>query len=50
MNENGWDNLYNIFIEPCTICYDRPDLAKKHGQVSKVNAFGKYFWHIDLTI
>ncbi|MCX6221531.1 MAG: hypothetical protein NTZ69_11145 [Bacteroidia bacterium] len=50
MNENGWDNLYNIFIEPCTICYDRPDVAKKYGQVSKVEAFGKYGWYIDLTI
>src|SRR5665647_976271 len=22
MNEYGWDELYNIIIEPCTICYD----------------------------
>lgn len=49
MNENGWDELYNIIIEPCTICYDRPDVAKKYGQVSKVEAFGKYNWYIDLT-
>jgi hypothetical protein len=50
MNEKGWDDLYNIIIEPCTICYDRPDVAKKHGQVSKVAAFGKYNWYINLTI
>lgn len=50
MNENGWDNLYNIFIEPCTVCYDRPDIAKQHGQVSSVKGLGEYKWHIDITI
>ncbi|ULQ51967.1 hypothetical protein [Flavihumibacter fluvii] len=50
MNENGWDNLYNIFIEPCTVCYDRPDAARRHGQVSKVSAAGSYEWYIDLTL
>lgn len=50
MNENGWDNLYNIFIEPCTVCYDRPDLAKKYGQVSKVKAKETYFWQLEITI
>ena len=50
MNEGGWDDLYNIIIEPCTICYDRPDVAKKHGQVSKVKAFGKYLWYIEIEI
>ncbi len=50
INEKGWDNLYNIIIEPCTICFDRPDVAKKYGQVSKVSAFGKYIWYLDLTI
>jgi galactose mutarotase-like enzyme len=50
MNENGWDNLYNIFIEPCTVCFDRPDLAKRNGQISKVTAGGRYQWYIDLTL
>ncbi len=50
MNEKGWDELYNIIIEPCTVCFDRPDVAKKHGQVSKVEAFGKYHWYTVLTI
>jgi hypothetical protein len=50
MNENGWDNLYNIFIEPCTVCYDRPDVAKKHGQVSFVPASGKYKWYVEVSI
>lgn len=50
MNENGWDDLYNIFIEPCTVCYDRPDIARQHGQVSKVEAFGTYNWYLDLNV
>lgn len=50
MNENGWGNLYNIFIEPCTVCYDRPDVARQYGQVSKVAPRGQYQWHIDLTL
>jgi len=50
MNEGGWDNLYNIFIEPCSVCYDRPDVAKKYGQVSKVEALGTYSWYIEIMI
>lgn len=50
MNENGWDGLYNIFVEPCTVCYDRPDTAEKYGQVSRVKAGDRYTWAVDLTI
>jgi hypothetical protein len=50
MNEGGWDNLYNIIIEPCSVCYDRPDLAKKYGQVSKVAASGIYSWYNEIMI
>jgi len=50
MNEGGWDDLYNVIIEPCTVCYDRPDLAKKYGQVSKVEAFEKYKWYVEIMI
>lgn len=50
MNEGGWDGLYNIIIEPCTVCYDRPDVAKKYGQVSKIEASGIYRWHIVIMI
>ncbi len=50
MNEGGWDDLYNIIIEPCTVCYDRPDVAKKYGQVSKIEASGIYEWYIEIMI
>ncbi|MDR1720257.1 MAG: hypothetical protein LBR67_09120 [Dysgonamonadaceae bacterium] len=50
MNEGGWDNLYNVIIEPCTVCFDRPDVAKRYGQVSKVKAKSVYKWHIEITV
>jgi hypothetical protein len=50
MNEGGWDGLYNIIIEPCSVCYDRPDVAKKFGQVSKIEAFGTLHWHVAIMI
>jgi hypothetical protein len=50
MNEDGWDNLYNIIVEPCTICYDRPDVAKKYGQISKVKPLGIYSWYTEIMI
>ena len=50
MNEGGWDDLYNIIIEPCTICYDRPDVARRYGQVSRVEAMGKYEWYVEIMI
>lgn len=50
MNEGGWDGLYNIFIEPCTVSYDRPDVAKKHGQICYVKAQGTCCWHIEISI
>jgi len=50
MNENGWDNIYNIIIEPCTISYDRPDVAREYGQVSKVDAGEQYDWFVKLKV
>ncbi|MFB2117995.1 hypothetical protein [Parapedobacter sp. 2B3] len=50
MNEGGWGGLYNIFIEPCTVCYDRPDVAKQRGQVSKVPPHSTYLWGLNLQI
>ncbi len=50
MNENGWDDLYQIIIEPCTVCYDRPDLAGRRGQVSRVAGNGAYEWFVEITL
>ena len=50
MNEDGWDGLYNIFIEPCSVCYDRPDVAKKHGQCSLVRGKSTVEWIMEISI
>lgn len=50
VNENGWDGLYNLFVEPCTVCFDRPDIARRYGQISKVNARGTYTWSLQVNI
>ena len=50
MNEEGWDGLYNIFIEPCSVCYDRPDVAKKYGQISVVRGKSTVKWMMEISV
>ena len=50
MNEEGWDGLYNVIIEPCSICYDRPDLAKKFGQTSTVAGGSSVVWTLNVSV
>jgi len=50
MNEEGWDGLYNIIVEPCSVCYDRPDVAKKHGQRSVVRGKSGIRWTMEISI
>ena len=50
MNEEGWDGLYNIIIEPCSVCYDRPDVAKKHGQRSVLHGKSTVEWMMEISI
>jgi hypothetical protein len=49
-NEGGWQDLYNIFLEPCTAPFDRPDAARYRGQVSTLRAGADYTWHLNLTL
>ena len=49
-NEGGWDNLYNIFIEPCTSSFDRLDVAKLRGQCSSIPAKTSIDWYLNLTV
>ena len=39
-----------VFLEPCTGAYDRPDLARLHGQNSVLSAGEAYSWHLELTV
>jgi hypothetical protein len=49
-NEGGWQDLYNIFLEPCTAPFDRPDAARYRGQASTLHAGATYTWHLNLTL
>lgn len=49
MNENAWDGLYNIFVEPCSVCFDRPDVARQQGQRSVCPKFGEVRWNMTLS-
>jgi hypothetical protein len=49
-NEGGWQNLYNIFLEPATGPLDRLDVARIHGQHSTVAGDSVYEWHLTLRL
>jgi hypothetical protein len=50
LNEQGWDNRTNIFLEPCTASFDRVDVARLRGQCSTVEAGSRYQWHLCMTV
>ena len=49
-NEGGWQDLYNIFLEPATGPLDRLDVARLHGQHSTVAGGSIYAWHLTLKL
>ena len=49
-NEGGWQDLYNIFLEPATAPFDRLDVARLHGEFSTVKARSTFEWHLDITL
>jgi hypothetical protein len=49
-NEGGWQNLYNIFLEPCSAPFDRPDVARYRGQVSTIPGGAVREWHLNITL
>jgi hypothetical protein len=50
LNEHAWDGRTNIFLEPCTASFDRPDAARLRGQCSTVGAGSTYTWHLCMTV
>ena len=50
VNENEWDNLYNIIIEPCSIGFDRPDTAKRFGQLSTLPGGSERIWRLEIEL
>ena len=49
-NEGDFRGLYNIFLEPCTCGFDRPDVARLHGQTSTIPARGAYEWQMAVRL
>jgi hypothetical protein len=49
-NEGGWQDLYNIFLEPATSSFDRLDVARLRGECSTVPANATYEWHLHLSL
>lgn len=49
-NEGGWQDLYNIFIEPATAGYDRIDVAGLHNELSQVQANSTYEWYLNIAV
>ncbi len=50
INTGGFRNICNVFIEPCTAPFDRPDVARLMGKGSVVPAKSAVRWHMDLRI
>ncbi len=49
-NEGGWQDLYNIFLEPATASFDRLDVARVRGECSTVRAGATYEWYLDMRL
>jgi len=49
-NEGGWQDLYNIFLEPATAAFDRLDVARLRGECSSVKARAAYEWGLDIAL
>jgi len=49
-NEGGWDDLYNIFLEPTTSSFDRPDVARLRGECAQVKAGQQYRWYLSISV
>ena len=49
-NEGGWQGLYNIFLEPCTATFDRPDVARYRNESSTIQAHSVLEWHLNITL
>jgi hypothetical protein len=49
-NEGGWQDLYNIFLEPCTATFDRPDVARYRKENSILRAHAVLEWHLNIAL
>ena len=39
-----------IFLEPATGSFDRPDVARRRGECSRLTGNGTYTWHLSFAL
>lgn len=49
-NAGGWRGYYNIFLEPCTTSFDRPDVARYRGELATLKGHATYKWHLAISL
>ena len=49
-NQGGFREIYNLFVEPCTAPFDRPDVARLMDKHSLIPARSSYDWHLDIRV
>ena len=49
-NEGGFQDLYNIFLEPCTASFDDLNVAKVRGECSTLRAHSTREWSLRITV
>ena len=49
-NEGGWQDLYNIFLEPCTASFDDLNVAKARHECSLLRANAAYEWVLNINL
>jgi hypothetical protein len=49
-NEGGFQDLYNIFLEPCTASFDDLNVAKVRGECSVLPVQGTYEWSLQISV
>ncbi len=49
-NRGGFRDIYNIFLEPCSAPFDRPDIAKVRGQQSVLKGNSSFEWYVEIEV
>ncbi|MEA5003100.1 MAG: hypothetical protein VB081_06340, partial [Christensenella sp.] len=49
-NRGGFRDIYNIFLEPCSAPFDRPDVSRLRGQQSVLKGNSAYQWYVEIEI
>jgi hypothetical protein len=46
----GSGGIREVFLEPCTSSFDRPDIARLHGELSVLKAHGERSWYLEMAV